>query len=188
MEGCKCWLPQTEVMLVGHSFHNMRAVLRKYMEKRGLNFGPIEEVLHECICAALQRERKGHDTHCEDTNRAVHPELAARQAADRDPRGPHGMKRGTSGADGWAWRQLHLAAIDGKIDKKFIDAFINHVSCGVCAVHARQFVRLNPPPYDAGPDELFRWTWFWHKHANEVAHPKGSAITLEEARHLYHLS
>src|SRR4029077_946635 len=121
-EGFKCWLPQTEAMLVKDSFGALRAELQKYLTLRSLNFGPVDQVLHECICAALQKERKGHDTHCEETEQRFHPEEVARRASDVDPRGPHNLKRGTHGADGWAWRQLHLAAADDKLDKKFIDA------------------------------------------------------------------
>lgn len=185
-EGWKCWLVQTQSTLISHSFYSLRTALRSYLSKRALNFGPLDDVLNECICAAMARENKGSKTHCEDTDAIQqHPEELARRAADSDPRGPHGIKRGNPGADGWAWRQLHLKAADGVLDKPFIDGFLGKISCGVCSVHARQFVRLNPPPYGESKDEQFRYTWFWHDHIDQQN--KLARITLEEARALYHL-
>lgn len=184
-EGYRCWLPQTQTTLVDDRFNGLRQKLRQYLAVRNLNFGPLDEVLHECVCAALQKANKGSKTHCSDGVTPVHPDDLARKAADADPRGPHSLKRGNAGADGWAWRELHLAAADEAIDKKFMDRFLGRMTCGVCQSHSRTFVRVNPPPVGQGKDELFRWTWFWHDHVNVLT--KGTRITLEEARHLYHL-
>lgn len=184
-EGFRCFLPQTQATLQKDSFNALRKELRAYLAKRGLNFGPIEEVLHECVCAALDREKKSSRTHCTDAEPAMHPEEIERRKADVDPRGPHGLKRGMSGADGFAWRELHLAAADGRITKEWVNAFLNRMSCGNCKHHAQQFVRLNPPPIEKGVDEVFHWSWFWHDYVNSEA--KNRRITLAEARHLYHL-
>jgi len=177
-EGFKCWLPQVGVMLLQDNYHALRKELMRYMLKNKLDFGPINILIDECICAALEKENRGPRVFCEDGNAPVHPDEVERRGLEGDPRGPK-ISRGNSGSDAYAWKQLHIAALDGRLDQAFVKRFVGRIGCGVCRSHADAFVAKNP----VSPTDPFGWTVVFHNYVNATL--KRPEMDVEAARELW---
>ena len=174
-EGFKCWLPDQKVTIIADSFHAVRGKLRLYLSKNNLDLGDTDQLLHKCVCAALEKERRGVNAHCTQENEPVHPETREKNKWELDGRGPKNLKRGTSGTDAFAWKQLHLAAKDGSLDAAMVKRFMGRISCGVCKSHTTTYVTKNP----LSVEDPFGWTVHFHNWVNSLL--KKPTVTREEA-------
>lgn len=174
-EGFKAFVKETQVTIVADSFFALRKKLRAYLNQRNLDLGDATDVTHRCVCDAIEREKKGVLTHCTPEHEPVHPDTEARRKAEADTRGPRNLKRGNSGTDAFAWKQLHLAAKDGLLDDKFLKGFLARVTCGTCKSHSQSWVSKNP----LRVGDEFAWTVDFHNFAQRAL--KRPTISPEEA-------
>lgn len=78
------------------------------------------------------------------------------------------------------WRELHTAALAGKLTPQWIGAFGPRIPCGDCRKHWGELLKEIPPVFGAGS---FAWTVIVHNTVN--LRLGKSEWTVDEARKLY---
>lgn len=178
--GFKAWISQTNEMIEGGSYVALRTNFDKYIKKKGLNIPDPVNYLDAAICEGIRRVRGNSNGYCV-AQILGSPQYQLIQKYHQDARGPKNLKRGPHGRDAFAWKALHLAALDGKLNSTFIEDFTRQIGCGSCKAHWRTIIRQYPPNYA----DAFAWSVNAHNLVSRKLSPPLKELSVEDARNIW---
>ncbi len=167
-------------MISAGSYVGLREKFATYIKQKKLNIPDQVVYLDYAICEGIRRVRGTSVGYCSVPIQGT-PSYQLIQKYHQDPRGPNNLRRGQHGRDAYAWKALHLAALDGKIDQQFLDDFLRQIGCGSCKAHWKVIVRQFPPNYA----DIFAWSVEAHNRVSAKLNPPKAQITVEEARAIW---
>lgn len=182
-DGFRAYILETKEMIQAGSYQGLSELWTKYRKDKNLDIADPGTHLDEAICRAIKMLRGNSQGFCS----IPHTQPPMQQLLDdlaADPRGPQNLRRGRRGQDAYAWKALHLAALDGKMTQAFMTAFTSRFGCGSCKSHWKRVLSKLPPKFS--PDEgTFKWTVEAHNVVSRSLKSPKSTLTVEEARNLW---
>lgn len=176
-DGFPAYIEETHEMIKAGSYIALRDAFAKYIKLKKLNIPDPVAYLDDAICEGIKRARGNANGYC-STQILGTPGYQLINKYHSDPRGPKNLRRGVHGKDAYAWKALHLAALDGKINQDFLDDFTRHIGCGTCKGSWKTIMRNSPPNYS----DIFGWTVSAHNAVSRKLNPPKPQLTTDEAR------
>lgn len=181
-DGFRAYIEVTHEFIKGGSYIQLREVFDRLIKSKKLNIPDPIAYLDDAICEGIKRVRGNSHGYC--SSPVVGP--PAQQLINKyhgDQRGPKNLRRGQHGKDAFHWKALHLAALDGRMTRDFMDTFTRVIGCGTCKASWRTILRNSPPAYS--PADAFSWSVDAHNRVNQKLKPPKPSVTVEDARRIW---
>lgn len=179
-DGFHAYIEATHEFIRGGSYIQLKENFHKLIKQKRLNIPDPVSYLDDAICEGLRRERGNSNGFCVSQVQGS-PGYQLINRYHSDPRGPKNLKRGMHGRDALAWKALHLAALDNKINSAFIEDFTRHIGCGSCKASWKTILRNSPPNYS----DIFGWSVAAHNAVSRKLSPPHAQMDAEEARRIW---